>query len=776
MIKRLLPLIALPLGLFACEEGGNLTGVFPRMILTPQANTTLDFSEVVLGGDDAEPLSILIESQGDTSLEVSALQVEPEAFNVTDQAISLAPGQSREIRVRFTPSEPGPYQGSLQILSNDREQPTATFPLAGSARERCALSMAPTHQQFSVGEIREVTIRAESSEPCEIIRISLDRTLFRINGEPELPFTLLPGETFTFAVEHHTQSTQPGLPTRELRLKESEGAEVFVTLEGEPPVQDCLRFMPEERMIFPTTPIGQVIRQPVLVSNQCATPARVISAVIGTGYSFTIETIAFPIEIPGQGSTEIMIAYDPANESGDRGLLNINTNDANAARVPIELNGQASKPKIQVFPQVVDFGRITLRNPQGTPPRSACGANTQTVQLYSVGDADITIERVELEAGDDLFEITGMLIDGRPVQQMTNVTLPANKEGRLDLKFYPSRLTPATHETALLVHHSAEGSPSRVILRGEAMDDVRSTESFTQPTGPKLDVLWVIQNTFLADDEHRKLAGYIDSFIDVAESANADYHMAVTVTDSRSPSAGSLERCFPHPAQIRSTYSTREDRVEALSCTVTGLGVNGSFLFVSGLGAAMRAIERAIDIDGQDPQNNSAAGFIRPDAKLMVIILSTRDDDSVESNALLRDYLLSVKGAHRPERMVVHALAGPVLGPCENQPFWFVWPGYRYFWMTRETGGLFYDVCEENWQPFFDQIGLDAFTPIDEWDLTGAADPSTMSVLVNGSTVTPSMTDGYTFLPQSNSVRFHGSAVPAPGAQVEVSYGGACRP
>lgn len=774
--------VLLPLFVFAaaCQDDGNLSGVRPDMVLTPPAGTPLVFEDVVLGRAEGEPMVVTAENRGDFDLVLAAVRLDgPNAgdFVVTSAPERVAPGNTGEIFVRFAPSVPGERAATLVIDSNDADLPTASFPLAGTAREACRLSMEPRHLIFALDDVQEVSVTAETTTDCAVEQILLDRTLFAILEEPALPWLIPAGQTETLMIQHTAISRQPGIPTRELRLRESEGTEAVMTLEGEAPLSGCLTITPEERVLFPTTPAGQISYEDVVVTNRCEQMARVLSANIGTGPSFSVSTTGFPLEVPPLGALSITLEYEGFSELGDRGVLNLDTNDATVARVSLELFGQASKPQVQVFPSAVDFGGVVVRNLQGTPPRSECSSAVRFAQIYSVGDAEIVVERLEIDpAGDEHFEITNVLVDEEPVRDLDQpFTIPPNKEGRITLKFNPTTTATAVHRSTLVVHHNAEGSPSRVTLRGEGREDITYTDSFTQLDGPRIDVLFVVQNTPLSEDEQSKLVEQVEGFITTAEAANADYHMAVTVTDGRSPNAGKLERCFPHPTIVSPAYADQATRIEALECMLE-VGSNGGFFFVSGLGAALAALERALDPDNQDPMVNPSAGFIRPDAKLMVVVLTTRDDDSVESNALLRDYLLSVKGPHRPDRVVVHAIAGPVLGPCPNQPQFFVRPGYRYFWMTEATNGVFFNVCEEDWTPFFQQIGLDVFQPIDEWDLTGEPEPSTLQITVDGTAVPPDPTNGYTYRATSNSVIFHGSALPAPGTDVTISYQGACRP
>ena len=73
-------------------------------------------------------------------------------------------------------------------------------------------------------------------------------------------------------------------------------------------------------------------------------------------------------------------------------------------------------------------------------------------------------------------------------------------------------------------------------------------------------------------------------------------------------------------------------------------------------------------------------------------------------------------------------------------------------------------------------IGLDVFALRTAWSLSRPADASTITVRVNGSVVPQGSTNGWTFDSTTNAITLHGSAIPAPGSQIEVQYTAQCLP
>ncbi|NJK88161.1 MAG: hypothetical protein HC923_01380 [Myxococcales bacterium] len=136
-----------------------------------------------------------------------------------------------------------------------------------------------------------------------------------------------------------------------------------------------------------------------------------------------------------------------------------------------------------------------------------------------------------------------------------------------------------------------------------------------------------------------------------------------------------------------------------------------------------------------------------------------------------------MKGSGRSSKVKVHAIAGPTREPCgTGQGFFQAQPGYIYERMAQDTGGLFLNICQEDWQPVFQQLGLDTFQAFDTFFLDQVAEPSTLQVLLDGRPVLEDPDDGYTYLFTENAIQFHGSSVPGPGQRIDLAYSTLCEP
>ena len=770
-VRTALGVVTSTLILASCSDEGAITVLRPKMVLNPEPGTILAFDEVILTRSKAGPRSIVVSSRGDGVLSIESVELEgagAAAFRISSQPTTLLPGQDGEIFVRFEPGTPGQKDAVLRIRSNDPNQPDVTYPLTGPVREPCVLFADHGRMIFQVGEEKTLTLSSLSTNQCVIDRIFTDRDVFPLGNEPSVPHVIKPGESFALTITHRGVSTQlPGIPVRELQIRESEGSEITVLLEGEPPLFGCLSAFPLE-IVFPQTEVGLTRRQRVTVTNRCGRPAEISSVIVSRGYDAYSADGEYPATIEPGGTFDVWITYAPQlNPLGDQGRLTINTNDAANPRFRVRLSGTAAVPQIEAFPYELEFGTVIFRNPGGPAQRSECASGARFAHIYSTGSAPLTIQDLEVDTlmGDPLFEVVGVSIEGAPVANFDQpFRIPAGESAQVALQFFPTRSVPELHESHLRIHHNGSIEPALIQLRGIGTSDGPVTDTFTQLEGPKVDILWVIDNSCSMYDEQARLIDNLSQFINYADAQNADYQMGVIVTDSRSPEAGKLEFCYPHPRIVRHDYADRE---EAFRC-LFDVGVNGPYI-EAGMGASMRAIQRALRVN-DDPVRNPNIGFLRDDASLAIVWMSDEDDQSLEGDDLLHDFFTSVKGANR---VSAHSIAGPVSEPCATR---LAAPGYRYFGMTQRMNGVFHNICLTDWQPVLRNLGLNVFVPIEEWDLSQAADPASVTVTVDGAPVIWDAANGFTYSASRNVVSFHGAAVPQPGQAIDVSYTGNCRP
>jgi hypothetical protein len=97
--------------------------------------------------------------------------------------------------------------------------------------------------------------------------------------------------------------------------------------------------------------------------------------------------------------------------------------------------------------------------------------------------------------------------------------------------------------------------------------------------------------------------------------------------------------------------------------------------------------------------------------------------------------------------------------------------GTAYLDVKDNTNGAWQSICSNDFGKVLDYLSLNVSGMTDSFAL--AQMPSNiaqMIVEVDGVLVNYSGIDGFTYIVQDNTVKFHGDAIPGPGAIINVSY------
>ena len=162
-------------------------------------------------------------------------------------------------------------------------------------------------------------------------------------------------------------------------------------------------------------------------------------------------------------------------------------------------------------------------------------------------------------------------------------------------------------------------------------------------------------------------------------------------------------------------------------------------------------------------------GFLRDEARLVMLAVSDEQDQSHGSTGFYTDFFRQVKGKYNAGLVSFNAIIGDPGSGCNNGTV-SADDGSRYADVVTGTGGKWYSICSADWGQVARDMSLDAFRGRVQFPLTRIADPATIVVTVNG---TPqSVGTDYSFDQPTNSVIF--KAAPPPAATIVVDYNAHC--
>lgn len=452
--------------------------------------------------------------------------------------------------------------------------------------------------------------------------------------------------------------------------------------------------------------------------------------------------------------------------------------------------GVPVKPDVEVIPGELDFGLVTLD----------CGSPERRITVYNTGTGDLVVGEptVDPVATPPVFVITAV---SNPTGTWP-YTIPPGGSMSMNVRFY-ARAIGATTGMVIIptVEGGAAGAPVTIALRGEGTLDSEQTDVFDQASDPKVDVLWVVDDSGSMGPFQNLLAQNFPQFFTASNIDQADYHIGVTTTltvdSSCIPDLQGNTNCDDHDMSGHWTACSGNDRFltptsgdpEAqFSCNVrvsdhanVSPSRPASDSAEGGLRAAYNFL-RAPKID--DPAVNG--GFLRDDAKLHVIMLVDEPEQSKGPVDLYVDFFKNLKGFRNSALVAVSAIATDPGGCTLPDGTAVPDPGTRYKDVVDAMNGRFQSICASDWSTTLANLGLDSVGLQVEFFLSRAADPAALQVCVrDGSPQAPctpsAMTsdgaaDGWFYDASANSVVFNPASVPSRGSRIEVHYQAACYP
>ncbi len=259
------------------------------------------------------------------------------------------------------------------------------------------------------------------------------------------------------------------------------------------------------------------------------------------------------------------------------------------------------------------------------------------------------------------------------------------------------------------------------------LEDPTVTDRVVQVTTPEVDVLFVVDNSCSMADDQESLGKEFPVFMDFFLGSGLDYHIGVTSTDVDASYGNPLEGRLVNVGGVRWIDPTlNEKQALQIFTSMVSLGTGGSGE-EKGLAGAYMALE--LRRDGEN------AGFYREDAALHTVAVSDEQDQSDRMRPELitlpefidwYDGLKDVIEDRTFSSVVCPAASGP--SGCLSFDV-----GSRYITVTREIGGIVWDINEERYAELLEQLGVQASGFKREYFLTQAPIPETLSVQIERS-------------------------------------------
>lgn len=454
---------------------------------------------------------------------------------------------------------------------------------------------------------------------------------------------------------------------------------------------------------------GQVQAQSFTVTNRGNAILDVEDVLVGGSASFRLLT-AVPDLLPGE-SAQVDVEFTPLDPA-NAGFIEIASNDPATPRARVELYGGGLLPDLVITPSTHDFGDVW----------PGC-RRSQPFRVENIGLAPITIERVA-QTGAGYTLDRGL--------QSAPLTLEPGDTWTLEVEF----ASEALGEFAGALHLATDDAAGVHVAHqsARAVEAPTLTDRWTQAEygSDQTDIIFWVDGSGSMGDDEELVAQNFEVFTDRLTEIRGDWRILVT---SRSSGCPVTDYLTPDTADKSAAFTealTRTDAVEA------------------GLTALRNALAEAGD-------GGCNEGFLREDASKVGILVSDEVEQSSKTwGAMVGEIRTYAPGA------VINAVAGPVPSGCSTAE-----AGTGYFEAATDTGGQFLSICEADWASHLEALAETVGrVATNKFYLSEEPVPSTIVVRVDGEERADWRYDD-----KDNVVVFDEATMPAPGAEIEITYG-----
>lgn len=285
-------------------------------------------------------------------------------------------------------------------------------------------------------------------------------------------------------------------------------------------------------------------------------------------------------------------------------------------------------------------------------------------------------------------------------------------------------------------------------------------EVFTQNDHPTADILWVVDNSGSMGNEQAELAMHFDRFINKFIKKEVQFRMAITTTDPRKSRNNRDGRdgsiiCDWHKLTAEAARSNENKfKKDFKKCINVGIEGHGE---EQGLNAASRFAQRYGNAGGYNP-------FMRKKAHFIVIIVSDENDHNTLPVKKYVQALAKAKG-YEWGKVKIYSIINTSQSQIRTS---YESVGHRYRYASELTRGKVASI-RSNFSQTLANFSDDILNLLEQFQLEKV--PSfiqghdQIKVKVNGVE-----TKEFTYIKESNSIRFHAWAIPEPGSSIEVSF------
>ncbi len=346
-------------------DNGAILPPVPTVAVSPAA---IDFDSVTVGTTKKDTLIVI--STGTGTLQLDSLVLSGNSvFSAPSGPFAIAPGESLEVEVTFTPDTTRVFSDTLTLFSNATNDPSVKVPLAGTGSGFPAIDAAPDTLNFgnvAVNSSKRDTVVVKSVGsilPLEIdsIAVTSGDAVFSIAGIVDIgDSSIAVGDSFKVAVAY--SPTETGLDAGALTIFSNSvsdpNLEVRLTGTGVAPDINVSPLAID----FGSVEVGSTSDSLVVISNLGDADLTLGTLIVADSVNYSFSPDLSGAIIPPSGSDTLVVTFKPQSIGAFPAVLAIPSDDPDALEdtVLVNLTGVGLAPDIDVSPVAIDFDTVVV--------------------------------------------------------------------------------------------------------------------------------------------------------------------------------------------------------------------------------------------------------------------------------------------------------------------------------------------------------------------------------------------------------------------------------
>jgi len=388
----------------------------PQLTVSP---TSITFGTVSNGL--AGTANLTLSNAGSGNLTVSVLTLTGSEFTISGITTpkTLSAGQSAQAVVTFAPTTTAAATGSVNITSNDPNNPAVIVPLTGAGSAAPTGQLKASSPSLSFGTVatgrsakQQVTITNSGNAPVNISAVTASGTGFSVSGLAA-PATLNPSETATL-----TATFAPSA------AGSVNGSITIASNAANPPLTIALSGTAAQAGLsissssygFGSVTDGQTKSESFTITNTGAA-SLTISQLSVSGTPYSVSGLALPTTIAAGGTTTLTVLFAPTTAGSFPGTITITSNAPNSpTTISLSGTGTAATVTLSASTSSLSYTGIYVGH-----------SSAQNVTITNNGNTNATVSQVSVNAKD--FTTSGIT---------TPLNLGAGQSATLMVTFTPS--------------------------------------------------------------------------------------------------------------------------------------------------------------------------------------------------------------------------------------------------------------------------------------------------------------------------------------------------